>query len=604
MALDSRQLRVLLLISLAAALPYLNALRGEFLSDDVRFVAQNPFIRSLRNVPSFFVSNESSDYTRDMYRPVRTASFALDYALWGLTPVGYHVTNILIHAANACLLFYLVRAITPSALAALVAACLFAAHPVQTESVAWIASRSDVQFALFFFLSYLTFLSAAGESVPSSRRSWLLVASAACFGLALLTKEMAAPLPLILLLHLMLLRKSSSYSSSYSGVPATDDEYDDECDHKPCCPNGNRPPVGKGDTWLWLRRAARLLWPLFVVLALYLVVRFMVCRQFSHGAEMMPGQTRRLSELPLVLCEVLWRYTAAILVPVNLSTDYLIQFTRITVTWRHVLGLLTALSALVVACWSARRGRVLAFAVAWFFVMLLPVSNILPIKAFFAERFLYVPTIAWPLGLAALLTGAGGPCRKGLLAALLCVLALYASLTAQRNHIWRDGETQCSDAVRKSPSHPHVHRNLGYYYNERGHYARAARSYERAVAAVPNEPVFLHSLAVAYHRLGKTDLAFSVLQTVVKLSPNHFHAHLNLGRLHLDAGRLEEAVRELELAAKLRPDMAEAAFCLGQAYERLGRRSEAVAAYRKSAALDPHNRAAFQAMERLLRREQ
>ncbi|MBM4085675.1 MAG: tetratricopeptide repeat protein, partial [Planctomycetes bacterium] len=285
------------------------------------------------------------------------------------------------------------------------------------------------------------------------------------------------------------------------------------------------------------------------------------------------------------------------------STDYLIQFTRIAVTRRHVLGLLTALAALAVAWRSARRGRVLAFAVVWFFVMLLPVSNILPIKAFFAERFLYVPLAAWPLGLAALLTGAGRQRRTGLLTALLCVLALYAALTAQRNHIWRDGETQCSDAVRKVPGHPYVHHSLGYYYLQRGQSARAARSYERAVAAVPNEPIFLDSLAIAYHRLGKTDLALSVLQLAVKLNPNDFHLRLNLGRFHLKAGRLEEAVRELELAASLRPDMIETAFCLGQAYEGLGRRPEALAAYRKCAALDPRSRAALDAIERLLRRD-
>ncbi|MBM4043946.1 MAG: tetratricopeptide repeat protein [Planctomycetes bacterium] len=559
----STQHRTLLLVALVAALPYANALRGTFLYDDIKNVVRNPHIRTLGNLPLFFTSNVAADDTRDSYRPFRATSFALDYAVWGLNPLGFHLTNVLLHAANPCLAFSLVRKLLGSSAAGFLAALLFATHPAQTESVTWVNSRGDVLFAFFFLVSCLLFLwsDASRRPLQTSRQRWLYASSVAGYGFSLLAKEMAAPLPFILGLHVLCF--------GASGVAARFD------------------------------RAAKLAVPYLGMAALYALARWAVCGQISHAADLHDRHIG-LSNALLMLCEMLGRYGVSILLPVHLGIAHLVQSANIVSTRLHVLGALFALIALATAAWALRRNRTLFFALGWFFIALLPVSNILPIKILFAERFLYVPLLAWPLGLAALLVEHHTR-RLGIVALLLLLVGCASALTAERNHVWRTSETLWYDAARKSPGNPVVHHSLGHQYRDRGHTVRAARSFERALSASPDDWVVLHSLALAYGQLGHTDRAVSMLKQVIALNPDFGLAHLNLGQFRLRAGQVDEALRELELASKLEPNMHEAFFSLGRAYERQGRREDALRAYRQSLVLEPVANPALNALERLVR---
>src|SRR3990172_3319573 len=192
---------------LLAALVYANALRNPFVYDDHRMVADNPSLRDLSN-PLFVLVFQP-------FRPAVNLSYALDYAIWGLDPFGYHLTNLLLHCLNVALLFRLIAGIPgteassprraaslrpPGRGVAALAAALFAVHPMGTESVGYVASRSGVLCASFALGSLLCFQGALACAPGARRRLWL-AGGLAGMALALVSKETAAMLPVALVLY-------------------------------------------------------------------------------------------------------------------------------------------------------------------------------------------------------------------------------------------------------------------------------------------------------------------------------------------------------------------------------------------------------------------
>ncbi|MBM4048506.1 MAG: hypothetical protein FJ279_25665, partial [Planctomycetes bacterium] len=182
------------LILAIAALAYLNTLTSSFAWDDRFLVVKNPHIKRLSEVPHLFTSSffpsTTDPRSAEYYRPLVALSYALEYAVAGLKPSVFHATNIVLHGLNGILVFLLCRAVFTSSALALAAGLLFAVHPIHTESVAWVAGRTDVLATLFSLLACLFFLrkaSAAGDAGLS-----VSARSCAFFGLALLSKEVSA----------------------------------------------------------------------------------------------------------------------------------------------------------------------------------------------------------------------------------------------------------------------------------------------------------------------------------------------------------------------------------------------------------------------------
>src|SRR6267378_561449 len=194
-----------LAIVLAVVVVFAVGLRNEFVQwDDPTNLVENPHFRGLapRNLAWMFTTTLLGHYI-----PVTWLSFGLDYVLWGMEPAGYHFTNLLLHAANAVLVYWVTKRLlaaarpsaSPTALraGAAVAALFFAIHPLRAESVAWATKRRDVLSGLLFLTSVLTYLRAAGAE-GARRRRWLAAAVAA-FALAMLAKSIVMTLPLLLI---------------------------------------------------------------------------------------------------------------------------------------------------------------------------------------------------------------------------------------------------------------------------------------------------------------------------------------------------------------------------------------------------------------------
>jgi hypothetical protein len=162
-------------------LSYANALRNDFVFDDNVQVLSNKMLRSLSNI--FVVLTGS-------YRPLRDVSLMFDFAIWGDGPFGFHLTNILIHAANATLVFVLVRRMTGAVVTATIAALIFVVHPLQPDAVTYISGRRDVLFSFFYLASFYSYL-----NYRRNRSLIYIVLFLVCWGLSLMAKEMAVSLP-------------------------------------------------------------------------------------------------------------------------------------------------------------------------------------------------------------------------------------------------------------------------------------------------------------------------------------------------------------------------------------------------------------------------
>src|SRR6266404_348554 len=175
----------LLVIALAC---YANALANGFVFDDHGHVLTDKSFRSLSNVPSLLVAS---------YRPLRDITYAIDFAIWGERPLGFHLTSVLIHVVNTLLVFALLLRITRKTLLASLAALIFAIHPIQPDAVTYISGRRDVLFSLFYlasFHSYLTYRRyLSGGQEPRHHRARALFYFGlmfVCWALSLLSKEM------------------------------------------------------------------------------------------------------------------------------------------------------------------------------------------------------------------------------------------------------------------------------------------------------------------------------------------------------------------------------------------------------------------------------
>src|SRR5207302_6296224 len=178
----------LAVLALVAFGCYADALANGFVFDDHGHVLTDPSFRSLTNVPKLLFAS---------YRPLRDISYALDFAIWGERPLGFHLTSILLHVANTLLVFALISRITRKTLLAGLAAAIFAIHPIQPDAVTYISGRRDVLFSLFYLASfrcYLTYrehLSGTGKSHPMRVRALIYFAlMMVCWALSLLSKEM------------------------------------------------------------------------------------------------------------------------------------------------------------------------------------------------------------------------------------------------------------------------------------------------------------------------------------------------------------------------------------------------------------------------------
>ena len=506
---------------------HVRSLGNGFHYDDEHSLLENPHVRTLRALPSFFTDartfSENPEFA--MYRPLVVAAHAFNYALSGYEARGYLAFNLAVHCLATLLVFHLLAQLGFTQLPALAGALVFGLHPAQTEVVNYISSRSESMAGLFCLASFSAYLHSLGTL---NRRQWLPLSWVA-FALALLSKSTALALPLLLLLH------------HYRFAP---------------------------------RRPLKHHLPYWVLSGLYL---FLYAALSGQGIEK-ASQVRDLSSQLATQAKALVHYLLLSVMPVHLNIQQQFFTSASLGAALPLLGLLT-LGSLVLLAWRGNSPWV-PFALGWFLLSLSP-TLVVPLNILVNDHRLYLALFGMALLAARWLEDSGTRWPLGVLCLLL------GGLCWGRAGIWKDELTLWQDAALRAPLMAEAQYNLGHARQE-AHDLKGARSaYEKAVALSPDYTRAQVNLGAVYRETGDLDQATAAFERALAAEPGMVEALNNLGLVEAGKGRFEQAIARYQQALARAPEQAEIWLNLGLACRDSGRREQAIQALGRAIQLDP-----------------
>jgi tetratricopeptide (TPR) repeat protein len=527
------------LIVLVVFLAYLPALRAGFIWDDDAYVTNNSTLHDLGGLRRIWFEVGAVP----QYYPMVHTTFWLEYHLWGLHPVGYHLINVLLHATAAILLWQVLLRLRIRG--AWLAAVLFALHPVCVESVAWITERKNVLSAVFYFtaaLAYRRFVALEEPGGPNRLHWYWYLGALVLFLAALLSKTVTCSLPAALLLV--------------------------------CWWKKGR--VQKGE-----------ILPLLPFFALGLGLGLMTAwiEKFHVGAQ---GTEWSLTfaDRCLIAGRALWFYAGKLVWPAQLTFIYPRWEIEPEVWWPWLYPV--AAVCVVAGLWLARRriGRGPLVAVLFFAGTLGPALgfvNVYPMRySFVADHFQYLASV----GLIALCAAGLNRIPRIVPATVVVVLGV---LTWRQASVYRNLETLWRDTLAKNPDCSLAHNNLGVLLVYQGRIEEAMEHYHKAVQTKPNYSEALYNLGIALANKGRFDEAIENYRKAIQFNPNNFEALNNLGSALAARGRFNEAIENYYKAIQINPNFSEAQYNLGNALAAQGRFDEAIGNYYKAIQINPNN---------------
>jgi tetratricopeptide (TPR) repeat protein len=556
----------------AIILAYQPAWNAGFIWDDDAYVTRNPLLTAPDGLQRIWFSLDSPS----QYFPLTYTTFRWERAWWGLNPAGYHWVNILLHSVGALLLWRLLRLLTLPG--AWLAAALWALHPVQVESVAWVTERKNVLMLLFFLLTLRCWIQFVR---PQPKPPWIQYGLALIFyALALFSKTTACTLPAALLLVLWLKRWPISWTRVVQVIP-------------------------------------------FLVLSLGMGLVSMWWERFHQGTQgnlFSMGLAGRL----LVASHAIWFYAGKLFWPVNLSFIY--------PRWAIEPGNPLAYGWLVLSIgagsgiYYCRRfvGRSVETGTLFYVATLSPLLGFIMLYTFLytfvADHYQYVASIGLITLVAAGITVVfKNWARFRLLVSTVLLLTLGALTWRQARiyqtpeSLWRDTLTKnpdgwlpnsslggvlidegrlneamkyCVKAVRLNPDFADSLNNLGVVLADKGEFDEAIVYYNRAIQINPDFAEALNNLGVALAAKGATEEAVQNYRKAIQLNPNYGGALVNLGIALAAQGQFPKAVECYQRAIQLNPKHSETYSQLGLALYQMGRHREAVAAYEQALRLN------------------
>jgi len=549
----NRDVTTFLILFLLAFLPYSNIFFNWFVYDDSFLVVSNPYVHSFRYLRQIFTTSAWSFYgaqgISNYYRPIMTLEFLLSYQIAGPVPFSFHMVSILLNGIAVWLVFLILRRLSDERVA-LVAAGLFALHPIHTEPVAWIASVGDLDLAVFYLATFLFYL-----KLPESKaKAWPRAMMCISFALAMLSKETAITLPVLAML----------FEHFYRGDRST----------------------------TTLREKFSRYSALWIVAALYLTARAAI---MGGIAAVVIRPNLSWHDTVLSAIALMGSYLWKLIWPARLSAFYAFHASQHFTDRNVLLGLagLALCAILFAALWKG--SHMLSFAFAWIFLPLGPVMNARWMPAgVYGERYLFLPSVGfcWLLAWSAVQLWKGSVPFVPRLAtravpALLCIVALaYGMRTVSRNREWGDEAMLYRGAADTQDDSSVIRTNLGSIAINRGNWKLAEQEWLQALAMDPTSGYALDDMALLRQRQDRYLESVDYSRRALRILPAYTTAHVNLADTLAVMKRTAEADWEFRVATTLSPLSTRAHNNYGKFLLAQGRSEEARAEYERSVAAD------------------
>lgn len=541
-----KNIKIILLILFLSLSVYSNSLVNPFIWDDISLIVDNPYIKSPDSFLKVFSSNLFSFayYKGNYYRPLYSLTYIVDYALWKLNAIGYHISNILFHSVCAILLYLFILYLTKKSALSLTASLLFLVHPIHTEAVTYIAGRADSLVTIFFLLALLLYLKYKESFQPKI----YFILSLFCFILALLSKEIAIMLPFIIIF----------FDYYFPGDKKTG------------------------------RIKQRVLYylPYFLILGVYTFLRITILN-FSSRPVVSIGAGFLLRLVTSIKAVII--YIGLLLFPFNLHMERSLLTT--SSLWRlDVIVSVVLLAAILIFTIRLRKSyKLVSFGSTWFLINLIPVAGVFMPKQniIMAEHWLYLPCIGFFIIMGFVFDKLIKINRKITVAVLVSLLFFYSYLTLKQNKTWKNPIQFYKRIIFFSLDSAKAHFNLALAYEKEGKYNEAIAEYNRVLEIDPNYFLVYNNIGNIYTSKNLYDEAIIEYRRCLEIEPNYFLAYNNLGNIYGLRQEYNKAIESYEKSIELNPSYSESHSNLGLLYLENNIYQKAEKEFREALRLNP-----------------
>lgn len=505
--------------------------------DDKRYIFESPMIRALTwaNIKIMFTEKVLMSYN-----PLVILSFAMEYTTVGQKPELYHFVNVLLHIANSLLLALIFKKLSGKLEVGLIVSALFALHPMHVESVAWIASRKDVLFTLFYFLAWFSYL----HFFTKNNKWQFYFLTILAFLLSILSKSQAVTLPIILLMSQWFYNKT----------------------------------ITKKDLILLI--------PFFIL-------------SLAAGAFTLQGSSGVADKyaVPFSFVEKGWYSIMAIgiylyksILPFNQTAIYAFPKTGSPdFSIQLIIGIVLIVLSIFAAWYYRKKFPVIAWGLLFFYVHIFLVLHLVATNSsLIYERFTYISYIGLFFIIAEILSNTGQTKKQSVSFLILILISVSAYATYSRCKIWKNSETLWSDIILKNQQSETAYNNRGEYYYQQGELEKALADYNEGIRIQPNQPSPYNNRAIIYYKRKQYDLALKDIEKALSIEPEYAAAYNNKGNIYYNIPDYDSAIVAFQKAVTLFENYPTAWCNLGSSYLQKGDLQSALTNYKKALQYDPN----------------
>jgi protein O-mannosyl-transferase len=548
------------MIVLTIVVLYFNSLGNQFTNWDDGMIYQN---RSIRNLDWNGIKKLFTLQKGNTYQPVRMLSYAIDYRIWKLNPIGYHITNIFFYILTCIMVFLTLERLSGGLRdrsspdshfrVAAFGTLIFAAHPVHVEAVTWLAARKEVLQGFFFFLGFYLYL--VGRKKESLNKTIYLVSVIVVILLAILSKPSAIVFPGVILLYEIAVEKERFF-------------------------------VFLRRHWVFLT----------IAVCMAAVFTFISIRVMIDAGGIKPYRGWNFLSNLLVPIYAFWESIRLLTLTVNYSAAYSIIGNPQIFSMKNVILFVLTFAFFGFSFYSVRKTKVIFFGFFFFLVTLLPYLNIIPISTLLADRYVFIASFSFAFLLGIFFdrfyTYHHRRLSEGFFKVLsmsLFVLLLlgYSFMTIRQNAIWENSYSLWADAVEKNPNSNTANALMGVVYMELGMDKDAVKYLEKAVELLSYDYQSRNNLGIVYGRMNEFEKGIDELVTAIQLKPDDDTIKINLAVLYERMKNYGKSEEVLDYLISRDPKNANLYFRKGLLLKKEGRMEEAISQFGRSIELAP-----------------